>query len=610
MLTIVLNRHRDTSACAHLSHRPDGKHSRPERAVSSAPIAHIGIATMLISAWMGAAAAAQSIPVSVNARNSISVRRHVAANVPLTLAHVVPAVYSGFALSSDAEPLTLASADFDGDGVPDLVAGYATTGGGKIAIHRGNVNALWPYGAAARSGPPPEFLPDARVFALPAAPDFVATGDFDADGHWDVITAQRGGSALYFLRGDGQGGFATPQSTPLPGKITALAVGDVNRPDGLADLVVALDSAGGAKVLVFEGPNGAVKAAPESFPMPVAVTGLAVAKIDCGWMNDVVVAAGSELIIIHTRDRRLSLGMEQRAAVPAAKVSLHHLPYAVQALAVGDFADAGPSIAALGDDGRLHILEHAIPPDILKTSWLGKPDFQPKLELHGAGREGKPVILGGRLTPDQQHRISAARQTAKESLAQSAEWLERSTVALPQGFSQKAPSLVAGRVTASVTEDVVVVDSGSSKVHIFSTSASPHDASTSDAALTRHPAMRLLASVDASRAPAAILPMRLNQHGWQGLVFLEEGDPEVRAMGADPDNVYTVTNTQDAAPPLIPMGSLRDANTQLNTVANAAIGTTPTANIVFNIPSTDPGCNSTTGVCLIQPVAEDPAHQT
>src|ERR1700691_5478834 len=81
-----------------------------------------------------------------------------------------------------ARPASLASGDFDEDGVPDLVAGYSTGNGGIVSIHRGNVNALWPYGPALRSGTPPSFLPDARTFALPESPDFIATGDFDADG--------------------------------------------------------------------------------------------------------------------------------------------------------------------------------------------------------------------------------------------------------------------------------------------------------------------------------------------------------------------------------------------------------------------------------------------
>jgi|HubBroStandDraft_5_1064220.scaffolds.fasta_scaffold145744_2 hypothetical protein len=73
-----------------------------------------------------------------------------------------------------AQPLALASGDFDEDGVPDLVSGFSSGKSGLITVHRGNVNALWPYGAALRNGTPAAFLPNPRQFSLPEAPDFVA----------------------------------------------------------------------------------------------------------------------------------------------------------------------------------------------------------------------------------------------------------------------------------------------------------------------------------------------------------------------------------------------------------------------------------------------------
>src|SRR5690606_4724569 len=72
-----------------------------------------------------------------------------------------------------ARPLTLAAADFDADGVPDLLAGYAIADGGMLVLHRGNVDALYPNTPEARarrragqftSSP---FLPAPRAFPLP-----------------------------------------------------------------------------------------------------------------------------------------------------------------------------------------------------------------------------------------------------------------------------------------------------------------------------------------------------------------------------------------------------------------------------------------------------------
>jgi hypothetical protein len=45
---------------------------------------------------------------------------------------------------NQAQPRSLASADFDEDGVPDLVSGYAYAGRGIVTIHRGNVDSIYP----------------------------------------------------------------------------------------------------------------------------------------------------------------------------------------------------------------------------------------------------------------------------------------------------------------------------------------------------------------------------------------------------------------------------------------------------------------------------------
>ena len=85
---------------------------------------------------------------------------------------------NGASVASAAKPLSLASGDFDEDGTPDLVSGFASGKGGSITVHRGNVRALWAYGADLRNGPPPAFFPEARTFSLPEAPDFIVTGRF------------------------------------------------------------------------------------------------------------------------------------------------------------------------------------------------------------------------------------------------------------------------------------------------------------------------------------------------------------------------------------------------------------------------------------------------
>ena len=91
------------------------------------------------------------------------------------------------------EPAALAAADFDEDGVPDLVATYTAPDRGVVVVHRGNVAAIYPH-LGSRAG---SFFHDApRSFDVRLAPDFLGAGDFDGDGHRDLVIAQRGTQAL------------------------------------------------------------------------------------------------------------------------------------------------------------------------------------------------------------------------------------------------------------------------------------------------------------------------------------------------------------------------------------------------------------------------------
>src|SRR6185369_8513283 len=81
------------------------------------------------------------------------------------------------------------------------------------------------------------FLRKAQAFAVPQSPDFVGAGDFNADGHQDVVVTGRGQNRLWFLVGDGHGNFVTTQSIELSGAVTAFVTGDINRADGLTDVI-------------------------------------------------------------------------------------------------------------------------------------------------------------------------------------------------------------------------------------------------------------------------------------------------------------------------------------------------------------------------------------
>ncbi len=494
---------------------------------------------------------------------------HAASVVALKDATPVSAHYFGDSSAAQsltarsAKPLSLATADFDEDGTPDLVSGYATGGGaGAVSIHRGNVNALWPYGAALRNGTPPAFLPDARVVALPEAPDFLGTGDFDADGHWDIVAAHRGSAALWFLRGDGKGGFHPAERIALAGGVTALVTGELNRPDGLTDIAVAIAAPGGsAQVLVFESPVGALRGQPEAFSLPAAATALAVADLDGDFWNDLAIGAGKELLIVHSRDRKLSLSKTVRSQVAPATVTRQSLTFTVQSLASGGFASPQwLQLAALGDDGKVHLLERTGAREPLAA------------RLSIAGPDGRMHVAAGTAP-----RNSAAPRHAP---AASASLLLTGEIDVPGLASVDGvpPQLVAARVSSG-NHDLIVVNTAASKLHIISKDLT-----------SAEPALRLAASLDASGAPAAVLPMRLHPHPLSDLVSLEAGAAGLQVLHPRDVTNFIVTTTADSG-----TGSLREA-------INGSTQTQGPSSITFNIPTTDPNYNSATGVFTITPI--------
>ncbi len=487
-------------------------------------------------------------------------------------------------LGSQTRALSSTAGDFDEDGMPDLVSGLATAGGaGAVTVHRGNVDALWPYGAL-RGTDPPGFLPDARVFALPEAPDFLAAGDFDADGHWDIVAARSGGSALYLLKGDGHGGFADAERIPLPGTVTAMTSGEINRADGLTDLMVAITSGGGARALVFESPLGALhrmdafRGTPEAFPLPADATALAVMPLDGGIMNGLAVAAGHDLLLIHGRDRKLTRQKADRDGVPQAVVTRQTFPFAVRSLAVGHFTSPTLDLAALGDDGQIHILERS---DADEPVWAGEARFS----MPGPGGAARSVAPFPRRNSAPR---AAGHQPKTTAMAQ------RSTIGLPLSISRASAAgvkLVTARVAATGRDSLIVLDPAGRQLHVVSHPSRDVESSGAHEATA---AMAVSASIDIAGAPAAVQPMRINKDALSDLVVLHSQQAAPIVIETTPSFVFVVTNTDDNLPDG-GQGSLRDALG----FANALGGN---VEIDFNIPVTDPSRDPTTGVFTIQPI--------
>ncbi|MFL6213806.1 MAG: BACON domain-containing protein [Blastocatellia bacterium] len=434
--------------------------------------------------------------------------------------HALPADYQGGAQAVAAlralaaRPVSLASADFDEDGVPDLAAGYAGASGGVVVVQRGDVDAVYPNTATAvahraelraqssQAGDEPSpFLVDASAWSINSAPQFMAAGDFDADGHADLITGEFGGTAISLLKGDGRGGLVAARAIKLPAKMTAAAVADVNRMDGLADLVVAVSDASGARLLVFEDGKGAINAAPEIISLPAAASAIVITQLDNDYPIDIAVACERDLLIIQGRDRHHATVVgQQRDAMPPVITRLR-MAQPIVTVAAGDFAgDDINEIAVLTSDGICSILSKAM-------------DWKAAIAI----------------------RLPVNAQPPTKSLP---------------------PSLLALRWSDRRKADLIVNDHAASRLHVVTGDAA-------DSAITAS-SLRVAGAFDVEGDAVAVLPMRLNSDALDDLVVLRNGASQASVLMTAPLQTFTVTNTNDSG-----AGSLRDAMTLANQNAGA-----------------------------------------
>ncbi|MCD4747857.1 MAG: DUF11 domain-containing protein [Thermoanaerobaculales bacterium] len=520
-------------------------------------------------------------------------------------------------LAEGIAPLALAAGDFDEDGVPDLAVTCRTKAGGVLVLYRGNVDAVYPNAPEAMrrreagTFTDAPFLSPAKVFPAPVASNLLEAGDFDADGHWDLITASIGNDALFLHAGDGHGAFRSARRFMLPGPVTALVSGEINRRDGLADMVVAVRGIDGPRLLVYQGPGGALESRPEVIALEAEATELVLGRLDGRFGIDLAVAAEKNLLILHGRDRQRLPG-----DTLAPVLDRLPMPFSIASLAIGDFLKEEPSrleLAVLTDHGDVHLVEH-------RDGWQSRNDA----------------------TIDD----SSCREHALSCLGEwqlgEAVWTEHDT--LSEGDRRR---LVSARLSSQPTDDLLVFDPSRQAFHIVVMGRSATDgidkrgipasgsglrspvslrvesdtprpplAGGSTAAsglglsvgVGASPPSATTVAVNAISPPLAILPIRLNSDALSDLVLLLDGCPEpvvVKSVPRETVVVNSTTDVSDGATASItdlvadpgPDGviSLREAITAANNTSGADA-------IHFGIPvDTDPGCNAVTGVCTIQP---------
>lgn len=390
-----------------------------------------------------------------------------------------------------ATPTTLASADFNADGAMDVVAGYATKDGAVLTVLLGNPDAFAPtdttmYEKAMRGSIADTFLPKAGVFAVPESPDLLVTGDFNRDGHQDVLTASRGGR-LYLLAGDGKGGLLAPQVVQLANPVWALAV------TGDGHVAVSMDGPRGAKLQILTpSPQGLI--AGTTYRLPER--GDSVAWSYLGGGADLVVAAGSNVVVIYN------------ALSATPQTEMIALPFEAQALVAGDFIwdrDGRTEISVLASDGGIHILQHGT----LDTRPLTAADATSRRAELRAERKQHP-------NPE-----SVGPWTVAKTLSYSGS--AASTTVSPSAFSSP-------RLAASSTGDLLVLDGERNLLSVLETSGK----------MTKSSETILLPS-----APVAALALPQKIDASRDMVVLTSAQSEPLVIRADADPAVNVTTTAD-----------------------------------------------------------------
>ena len=389
------------------------------------------------------------------------------------------------------DPRALAAADFDSDGIADLAAGFGAASGGAIVVAAGNPDAIYPNTPEAQarredgSAIAAPFYPAHLTRWIPLVPDFLLTGDFDADGDKDLLALARGGDQAVFLAGDGKGDFSPATLLGLPGRVTAAITADVNRRDGMADLLLGLETEDGPALLVAEGPTGAIHPLSEQFLLSVPTQAIAAGFFDDDPWVDIAVGSGAELWIVRGRDRQLAQDEATQAAVLPARVDWLATPAEITALAAGDWSGGFQDLAILGGDGRARFLANA--------------------ELARLTTEGDAVEFA---------------YESPELASGNAAWLP-------------------ARIGTGSADTLVLLDRAAGKVRRLDPQA--------PAEIESAPSLLSAAAEESFGEPVAALALRLNSDALSDLVVLTRGGSEpVRVVPSSPAAVFTVNSTNDA----------------------------------------------------------------
>jgi len=166
---------------------------------------------------------------------------------------------------------SVAAADVNGDGIPDLIA--ADGGSNVVSVLLGNGDGTFQ---------------NRRTFAAGVAPQSVVVADVNADGNADLIVTNAGSSNVSVLLNIGNETFLPQQTFATQGEPEGVAVADVNG-DGKLDLAVTDSDTNNISVLLGNG-NGTFQNQ-LTFAVGITPTSVAIADVNEDGKPDLLVGS-------------------------------------------------------------------------------------------------------------------------------------------------------------------------------------------------------------------------------------------------------------------------------------------------------------------------------
>ena len=207
----------------------------------------------------------------------------IVASAPLPFAMLESQLGS---LISRPEASFIATADFNGDGVPDVVLAR----GISVGVSLGNPSQ------------PGTFEPEVSYGAFSAA-SAIAVGDMNNDGYMDFVVADSTGQAIYVFLSDPQhpGQFLAPVSYPVPDGPGAIAIGDLNG-DGFLDVATSNISANTVTVWLADPAHPGNLLTRETYLLTGALGTIAFGDFNNDGLFDIAVATNSSGITLLLSD--------------------------------------------------------------------------------------------------------------------------------------------------------------------------------------------------------------------------------------------------------------------------------------------------------------------